>query len=112
MLTRRRLIALSAAHAFAPSLLVSAPRAEPAFPHKPVRVIVPVAAEGPTDLVARMLADKLSKMWGQQVFVENKGAGTNIGQRIRRASRSGRLHPPIRDIVTGGERQPVSLTEL
>ena len=82
MLTRRRLIALSAAQAFAPSLFVRAGRAQaPAgFPNKPVRFIVPVAAGGPTDIVARMLADKLSKMWGQKVFVENKGgAGTNIG---------------------------------
>src|SRR5262249_4410609 len=44
------------------------------------RIIVPVAAGGPTDIVARMLADKLSAMWGQQVFIENKpGAGNNIG---------------------------------
>ena len=50
------------------------------FPHKPVRIIVPVAAGGPTDIVARLLGDKLSKMWGQQVVVENKGgAGTNLG---------------------------------
>ena len=42
--------------------------------------IVPVAAGGPTDVVGRMLAEKLSRMWGQQVVVENKsGAGTNIG---------------------------------
>jgi tripartite-type tricarboxylate transporter receptor subunit TctC len=45
-----------------------------------VRVIVPVAAGGPTDIVARMLGENLSKIWGQQVVVENKpGAGTNIG---------------------------------
>jgi len=45
-----------------------------------VHVIVPVAAGGPTDIVARMLGEKLSQMWGQQVVVENKsGAGTNIG---------------------------------
>ena len=47
------------------------------YPTKPVRIIVPVAAGGPTDIVARMLADKLSAMWGQQVFIENKpAAGT------------------------------------
>jgi len=45
-----------------------------------VRLIVPVAAGGPTDIVARMLADRLSKIWDQQVVIENKGgAGTNIG---------------------------------
>ena len=54
------------------------PRAD--FPNKPVRLIVPVAAGGPTDIVARMLAEKLSTIWSQQVFIENKGgAGTNIG---------------------------------
>ena len=83
MLTRRDLIALSAAQALTPSLLVREGRALAAhadYPSKPVRVIVPVAAGGPTDIVARMLAEKLSKMWGQQVVIENKGgAGTNIG---------------------------------
>jgi tripartite-type tricarboxylate transporter receptor subunit TctC len=81
MLTRRHLIALSAASALAPNLFVRAARAQKAdFPNKPVRLIVPVAAGGPTDIVARMLAEKLSRMWGQQVVIENKGgAGTNIG---------------------------------
>jgi tripartite-type tricarboxylate transporter receptor subunit TctC len=81
MLTRRRLIVLSAAQIFAPSVLVRRGRAQsPGYPNKPVRFIVPVAAGGPTDIVARMLGDKLSRMWGQQVVVENKGgAGTNIG---------------------------------
>ena len=50
------------------------------YPTKPVRIIVSVAAGGPTDIVARILAEKLSAMWGQTVFIENKaGAGTNIG---------------------------------
>jgi tripartite-type tricarboxylate transporter receptor subunit TctC len=83
MLTRRHLIALSAVQAFAPNFFIregSAQTPNADFPNKPVRLIVPVAAGGPTDIVARMLAEKLSKMWDQQVFIENKGgAGTNIG---------------------------------
>jgi tripartite-type tricarboxylate transporter receptor subunit TctC len=82
MLTRRHLIALSAAQVFAPNVFVRAANAQTptAFPNKPVHFLVPVAAGGPTDIVARMLADKLSKMWGQQVVVENRGgAGTNLG---------------------------------
>jgi tripartite-type tricarboxylate transporter receptor subunit TctC len=83
MLTRRHLIALPLAQAFAPILAVREGRAQTPtadFPNKPVRLIVPVAAGGPTDIVARMLAEKLSMMWGQQVVIENKGgAGTNIG---------------------------------
>ena len=68
MLTRRRVMALCAAQIIAPSFGVGATRAQTprsGFPHKPVRIIVPVAAGGPTDLVARMLADKLSKLWDQ-----------------------------------------------
>jgi tripartite-type tricarboxylate transporter receptor subunit TctC len=83
MLTRRHLIALSAAQAFAPNLFIREARAQTPkadFPNRPVRLIVPVAAGGPTDIVARMLTGKLSTMWGEQVFIENKGgAGTNIG---------------------------------
>jgi tripartite-type tricarboxylate transporter receptor subunit TctC len=82
MFTRRHLVALAVAQVFALNLFAgSAPAQSPtSYPNRPVHIIVPVAAGGPTDLVARMLADKLSKMWGQQVVVENKGgAGTNIG---------------------------------
>jgi tripartite-type tricarboxylate transporter receptor subunit TctC len=82
MLTRRHLLALATAEIIAANLVVRATSAQsPAdFPNKPVRVIVPVAAGGPTDIVARMLGENLSKIWGQQVVVENKpGAGTNIG---------------------------------
>jgi tripartite-type tricarboxylate transporter receptor subunit TctC len=48
-----------------------------------VRIVVPVAAGGPTDTVARVPADQLSKIWGYQVVVENKGgAGTNLGNEM------------------------------
>ncbi len=84
MLSRRRLIALSAASAIAPGALVrtaSAQTAQPGnWPERPVHLIVPIAAGGPTDTNARIVADRLSKILGQQVVVDNKsGAGTNIG---------------------------------
>ncbi|MSQ70370.1 MAG: tripartite tricarboxylate transporter substrate binding protein [Betaproteobacteria bacterium] len=50
------------------------------FPSRTVRVIVPNAAGGPSDLVGRVIAQKLSEGWGQPVVVENRvGAGGNIG---------------------------------
>jgi tripartite-type tricarboxylate transporter receptor subunit TctC len=50
------------------------------FPSKPVRFIVPYAAGGSGDLLARLLGNKLSSMWGQQVVVDNRaGAGGLIG---------------------------------
>src|SRR5438445_9488179 len=50
------------------------------FPAKPVRFVVPYAAGGSGDLLARLLGDKLSALWGQQVVVDNKpGAGGMIG---------------------------------
>src|SRR3974377_491921 len=83
MLTRRHLIALSAAQTFVPNLFIREGRGQATqvdFANKPGRIIVAVPPGGPTDIVARMLADKLSKLWDQQVFIENKGgAGTNIG---------------------------------
>jgi tripartite-type tricarboxylate transporter receptor subunit TctC len=77
--TRRQLIALCAASPFAPSLFAGAARAD-AWPDRPVHMIVPLAAGGPNDTCARILAEQLSKEWGQQVIIENRsGAGTNVG---------------------------------
>ena len=50
------------------------------YPTRSVRVVVPFAAGGPTDVIARIVAQKLSETWGQQVYIENvPGAGGNTG---------------------------------
>src|SRR4051812_20639631 len=54
-----------------------------AYPDHPIRFVVPVAAGGGNDIVARMLAQKITEAWGQAVVVDNRpGAATAIGAEI------------------------------
>ena len=85
MPTRRCLLVRSTRLLLAPQLAGAAAWAQKPldWPNRVVRIVVPVAAGGPTDTVARVLADQLSKIWGYQVVVENKGgAGTNLGNEM------------------------------
>ena len=62
---------------------VEARTAEPPFPSRPIRFIVPNGAGGTTDLVARSVAPKLADMLGQQVVIDNRpGSGGILGTEI------------------------------
>jgi tripartite-type tricarboxylate transporter receptor subunit TctC len=78
-MTTMRLLARSALASSLLALTASAAWAQ-AYPNKPVKLIVPFAPGGFTDVVARILGQKLSATMGQQFIVENKpGAGSIIG---------------------------------
>ena len=78
---------LSSAVAAASIWVSHAATAQTAFPTKPITIIVPAAAGGPTDTVARLIAESMSRTLGQTILVENiGGAGGTLG--MARASKS------------------------
>jgi tripartite-type tricarboxylate transporter receptor subunit TctC len=80
-LPRRKFFHLAAAAAALPAVSRIA-RAQ-AYPMRPVRIIVPFAAAGSTDILARLMGQWLSERLGQQFIVENRpGAATNIGTEV------------------------------
>ena len=55
-------------------------QAQDAFPNRTVRIVIPYPAGGGTDTIGRLVADQLSRKWGQPVVVENVGgAAGNVG---------------------------------
>jgi tripartite-type tricarboxylate transporter receptor subunit TctC len=78
-LARAALTAFAAVALSATGLAAQAQDAS-AYPAKPIRIIVPFSAGSATDIVARLLSEKLNAAWGQPVIVENRaGAGGTIG---------------------------------
>jgi tripartite-type tricarboxylate transporter receptor subunit TctC len=88
-ITRRALLALGTT--VLASMALNSPGSAQQFPDRPVTLVVPFAAGGSTDVVARIIAEKMSEGLGQQVIVENVGgAGGNLGaDRVARADPDG-----------------------
>ena len=83
---RRMLFALATA-----TLLAAWPaHAQPAWPSRPVRIVVPAPAGSSLDLIVRAMSDKLASRWGQSVVVENRpGAGGMLGMDVAAKANDG-----------------------
>ncbi len=94
------------------SFAVAAAAASAAFaqgyPDRPVKIVVPFAPAGPTDVIARIVADKLSISLGKQFYVENRaGAGGNTGTGQVATSPRRWLHADRREHRLRGQSEPV-----
>ena len=78
-MNRRHLLGAAAAALAAPSL-ISPARAQGNWPSQPIRLVVPFAAGGPTDIPARLFAERIGASQSQRIIVENRtGAGVLVG---------------------------------
>ena len=71
--------------------VTAAPAQTPAYPTKPIRLVVPFTPGGSTDILARAIGQELSKAWGQSVIVGNvPGVGGAIGaEKVARSAPDG-----------------------
>ncbi len=72
-------------------LLIAAPAAAQTYPAKPVRMVIPFAAGGNTDIIGRIFVPKMAEIIGQQIIIDNRGgAGGTIGtEAVMRAAPDG-----------------------
>jgi tripartite-type tricarboxylate transporter receptor subunit TctC len=84
-----------------------------AYPNRPIKIVVPFPAGGPTDGMARIISDRLGTVLGQSIIIENRGggAGGSVGAKVVGERRSRRLHHPadarrIADHRPGGAQEP------
>lgn len=92
--------------AMAAALFAALPVAGQTYPGKTVRIIVPYAAGGNTDITARAISSKLGEVFRQQVIVDNRpGGGTNIGSEL-----GARAAPDGYTLLMGGASNAINMT--
>jgi tripartite-type tricarboxylate transporter receptor subunit TctC len=80
LITRRTLLGGTAGVMLAAPALVTSARAQANWPERPVRIIIPYPGGGSTDVLARILGERMKDKFGQPFVIENRpGAGGNIG---------------------------------
>src|SRR5262249_13131816 len=83
---RRRFMTPAAVVTALAALLIAPAAAQP-YPSRPVKIILPTPAGGPVDVMARLLANALPPVLGQNVIVENRaGAGNTLGSKVAAAA--------------------------
>ncbi|MFM7569220.1 MAG: Bug family tripartite tricarboxylate transporter substrate binding protein, partial [Betaproteobacteria bacterium] len=89
--TRRACMRAFIAGLLGTALCAPAAFAQTPYPSKPVRIVVPYPPGGTSDIIGRLVADRLAEAWGQSVIVENRaGAGGTIGvEAVARAAPDG-----------------------
>src|SRR5712675_1622095 len=81
-----RLIALALLSGLAMGSAAAQERAD-VFPTRAIKIVVPFPAGGPSDVLARLIGQKMSEDWGQPVVIENRpGANTVIGAQLVKAA--------------------------
>jgi tripartite-type tricarboxylate transporter receptor subunit TctC len=108
---RQAMLSLCKRLAAALGLLVTVAAHAQGFPDRPITIVVPYAAGGPTDIVARLVGQKLSVQMGQPVIVDNRpGAGGNLGAAaVARAAADGYT---LLMVTTGHAINPSLYTKL
>ncbi len=87
----RNLAAALAAFALSAGIAAAQTASSPAYPAKPVRILIGLSAGGATDVLTRVIAQRLSEAWGQSVVVENRPGATGMiaGEYVAKAAPDG-----------------------